>query len=224
MEEKFWKKNEKNRMLGFASLNFKDLLTKLRLHINTLSSIPQKQTQTTKGATTNVHESPPEVNRDESYARQVVKSPPSPHPERCHVCYGYHATVMCATLAKMAPDERVAKLMERDMCLSCIQHGHVVKRCPFPLSRCDICFKGHHTILHGRTYPDRPMPAPCMSANAEPSNPAVSQAAINTSNNANDNTNDYINNVIMTPTLEPVATTTTASLVPPQPAVGNPII
>ena len=165
MEEKFWKKNEKNRMLNLPPLEFKDLMTKLLLHINTLSSMggtsqqqTQTQTKTAKMAATNVHQSPPEVIKDESYARQVVTGPTLLQPEKCHVCNGHHPTVMCATLAKMAPDEKVEKLKERSMCLSCIQHGHIVKSCPFPLSRCEICGKGHHTILHGRTYSERPTP------------------------------------------------------------------
>ena len=221
MEEKFWKKNEKRRLLGESPLTFKDLLMKLQLHISTLSAMSgNAQSQTAKIAATNVQpsrpttrQSPPEVARNESYARRLVTSPPKQQQEKCHVCSGFHATVACATLAKLAADDKVEKLKQCGMCLSCIQHGHVVKQCPHPLSRCEVCFKGHHTILHGRTYKERPTPAPRrqLSATAASFDPA---AATNRNNNA-----------VAQPTLDPTATTTTAAAAAPdQSAAGNPII
>ena len=240
MREKFWKKDEKARMFGTPRMSFNDLKTRLQIKINTLNSMNTRaaETRTAKVAATNVTQpvpaprrSLPEASRNESYAGRVTKSPPLPQPTtRCAVCQGYHATVDCAMLAKLEADAKVKKLKDCSCCLSCINPGHIVKSCPFPLSRCQVCHGTHHTILHGRTYQSNPR----LSPDAQTFEPAAG----NNNNNRNRGGRPNNNNATQGPT-EPTlaaagastasaAQVSTAPSVPPpapqQSADGNPII
>ena len=182
MEEKFWHKEEKLKAKGQPSLTFQDLLERLQIYINVLTSMKKTPaSQTAKVASTNVANAKPEVRRSapvapnrESYAGSVTKSPPLPQPtERCVVCEGYHATVACATLAKLDADTKRKRLMDKRACLSCfLPNSHIAKKCPTP-AKCIICHRPHHTILHGCTYPQA---APRLSATATAFQPAADNA------------------------------------------------
>ena len=97
----------------------------------------------------------PKESPSPSYANVLSHSPPMQQSTiRCGICESFHNTVDCATLARIDADAKVKKLQEKRLCFHCLQHGHDAKLCPQKSStKCIICHKAHHTILHGRTYP-----------------------------------------------------------------------
>ena len=235
MEEKFWHKEEKQKAKGLPSLTFQNLLERLQIYINVLTSMKKTPaTQTAKVAATNVVNAKPEVRRSaheapnhESYARSVTKSPPLPQPtERCIVCEGYHATVACATLAKLDADSKRKRLMDKRACLSCFQpNSHIAKNCPTP-AKCIICHRSHHTILHGCTYPQA---APRLSATATSFEPASSGAA-STTNTSSTTTSRGVRVPSQAQAAAATAPTEAPEAPPaappaaPQTAAGNPVI
>ena len=69
---------------------------------------------------------------------------------RCNVCGSAHVTEKCASLLQLSADERVKKLYDHQVCYHCLEKHHIAKFCKNK-SKCGVCSKPHHTILHGRS-------------------------------------------------------------------------
>ena len=88
-----------------------------------------------------------------SFADKVANSPPQPQSTiKCAVCDSFHETEKCNVLAALLPDQKVAKLREKGLCMHCLKHGHIARDCT-EVPSCIQCHARHHTILHGRTPP-----------------------------------------------------------------------
>ena len=69
----------------------------------------------------------------------------------CVICAAPHATEKCPVLLRMQPDERVENLKKRGLCFGCLEGRHLLSECPNGRAKCQLCKKGHNTLLHGRT-------------------------------------------------------------------------
>ena len=154
----------------------------IQFRANLLNAAGSQKEQTAKVATVTTDQLPStstslqgnleSARPSSSYAERLINSPPMKQSTtRCGVCESYHATVECAALAKLHPDEKVKKLREHQLCFHCLQRGHEAKSCPADKPRCVVCHRPHNSILHGRSFPSA---VPHFSAQAASFQPASS--------------------------------------------------
>lgn len=68
-------------------------------------------------------------------------------PSKCKLCNSLeHQTYQCITLAKLSADERIKRVIEKRLCINCLNTGHRAKECR--ATACRRCSKKHNTILH----------------------------------------------------------------------------
>jgi len=76
-------------------------------------------------------------------AKRVVLTSAS---SQCKICQGAHQTFRCEDLIKLSPDDRKKCIIEKRLCINCLNIGHQVKECK--ASVCKKCSGRHNTILH----------------------------------------------------------------------------
>ena len=164
LREKFWERDEKARGRGEARMLFTDLLDMIQFRAGILNAAGNTEKTAVKVAATvtsdpasqtSPQSTAPKESPSPSYANVLSHNPPMQQLTiRYGICESFHNTVDCAILARIDADVKVKKLQEKRLCFHCLQHGHDAKLCPQKSStKCIICQKAHHTILHGRTYP-----------------------------------------------------------------------
>nr|XP_034182490.1 uncharacterized protein LOC117605359 [Osmia lignaria] len=72
------------------------------------------------------------------------KSPPA---RKCPGCSGTHGLGFCYKFKALSPAKRKERVQQLKACLSCLNVGHEVGRCPSK-QVCLACSKRHHTLLH----------------------------------------------------------------------------
>nr|XP_034195185.1 uncharacterized protein LOC117611359 [Osmia lignaria] len=72
------------------------------------------------------------------------KSPPA---RKCPGCSGTHGLGFCYKFKALSPAKRKERVQQLKACLSCLNVGHEVGKCPSK-QVCLACSKRHHTLLH----------------------------------------------------------------------------
>lgn len=65
---------------------------------------------------------------------------------KCPFCKGYHYLFQCSDFKRLAVDERFDSIKRLQLCINCLQKGHLAKRCQ--ASHCRKCGGKHNTLLH----------------------------------------------------------------------------
>lgn len=101
----------------------------------------------------------------------VVSSP------TCVFCTGRHSLSNCNEFLKLDNHGRFDFVKEKGLCILCFSNAHRVKTCR--ASRCSVCSRSHHTLLHFTKEKQLPMPTDV--DNAPPSNNMSSSNTVLTS-------------------------------------------
>ncbi|XP_039967620.1 uncharacterized protein LOC120779439 [Bactrocera tryoni] len=85
---------------------------------------------------------------------------------RCPLCRRPHRLSHRGIFKGIPPMQRQQVAQAHGYCLNCLATSHATQECPSH-NRCQICVRGHHTLLHRITRSDsRRPPAPRTSGNA----------------------------------------------------------
>ena len=71
--------------------------------------------------------------------------------KKCIFCKESHNVKNCEKFLALSVEDRNERLSGLGCCFKCLALGHIKKECKARLV-CDICQKGHHTLLHGLSY------------------------------------------------------------------------
>ncbi|CAL7932860.1 unnamed protein product [Xylocopa violacea] len=94
----------------------------------------------------------------------------------CPVCDAKHALFQCEKFKTLEALQKTKVVQDAQICFNCLEPGHRVKACT--RTRCKICDKKHHSLLHRPDiHPSRPMNS-CVSSKEE-SPPCVAHASNN---------------------------------------------
>lgn len=66
---------------------------------------------------------------------------------KCSFCNGEHANFTCSLFSKLSVHDRFKKVQDHHLCFNCLRPAHSFKSCG-QSSRCKVCSKPHHTLLH----------------------------------------------------------------------------
>ncbi|XP_055680312.1 uncharacterized protein LOC129788362 [Lutzomyia longipalpis] len=66
---------------------------------------------------------------------------------KCHKCGGAHPLYQCESFKALPVEERGRFVSKSSLCFNCIRGNHPSKKCTSQ-SRCRLCGKAHHTLLH----------------------------------------------------------------------------
>jgi len=75
--------------------------------------------------------------------KKIVLTSASP---QCKIYQGAHQTFRCKDLIKLSPDDRKKCIVEKRLCINCLNIRHQVKECK--ASACKKCSGRHNTILY----------------------------------------------------------------------------
>ena len=118
----------------------------------------QPQQHHKKPANINYTSAQPGNQTKKGYSNKT-KSPPKPQPKLsttpCPFCSTSHEVANCQLLGTKSVDQRVKMLMDKQLCFHCFQPNHTARTCE-NRPRCDTCNGRHATLLHGRTFEERP--------------------------------------------------------------------
>lgn len=67
-------------------------------------------------------------------------------PTQCYSCSGPHQLKVCPKFKELTPLQRYHEVKKQNLCLVCFNKRHQTKDCK--ASRCSICSKPHHLMLH----------------------------------------------------------------------------
>ncbi|XP_039304386.1 uncharacterized protein LOC113004841 [Solenopsis invicta] len=85
----------------------------------------------------------PKDNQEKKTGKKIVLAATS---LQCKICNEAHQVFRCNELLKLAPDERKKCIMEKRLCINCLNTGHQAKECR--ASTCKKCSGRHNTLLH----------------------------------------------------------------------------
>jgi hypothetical protein len=88
-------------------------------------------------------QSSPRENQEKKTGKKIILATTS---LQCKVCNEAHQVFRCNELLKLAPDERKKFIMEKRLCVNCLNSGHQAKECK--PSTCKKCSGRHNTLLH----------------------------------------------------------------------------
>lgn len=88
-------------------------------------------------------QSQPKSVQDKKGGKKVVLASTS---LKCRICDEAHPTFRCKELLKLKPDDCKKRIMEKKLCINCLNIGHQVKECK--ASTCKKCSGRHNTLLH----------------------------------------------------------------------------
>lgn len=78
-------------------------------------------------------------------SRRVVKSGTK---FECPSCKERHTLARCKTFSSLSLSNRIQIVVDRNLCFNCLSVNHRKKDCKSKGS-CRVCYKQHHTMLHG---------------------------------------------------------------------------
>jgi len=114
-------------------LKLADFIKFINEHCHTLRMINQNKPARIKQS----------VMPEKKGTKKVVLTSASP---QCKICQGAHQTFRCEDLIKLSPDDRKKCIVEKRLCINCLNIGHQAKECK--ASACKKCSGRHNTILH----------------------------------------------------------------------------
>lgn len=113
-----------------SSLESLEAINHISADINKNNRVPSSQLQSHNRGTTN--------------KRTSLVTTTSPE---CISCKGAHFINYCPAFKSLTVNNRYNKIKELKACVNCLKTNHSIQNCLSP-SRCKVCQKPHHSILH----------------------------------------------------------------------------
>lgn len=139
IEQRDWQNLIKNRTpQNMPKLS--EFMTFLTERCHTMKILEQSQTKTEKL-----------LNRDAKKSERKVALVSVIN--KCKICEGDHLVFRCGDLLKLPIAKRKQKLIDKKLCLNCLNAGHYARECKG--STCKKCDKKHNSIIHKEDQEER---------------------------------------------------------------------
>ena len=84
---------------------------------------------------------------------------------KCTICSIKHFFVDCPKFIEMSPQQRLEIIRKCNLCVRCLESGHILTKCPNQDFKCIQCGRPHHSMLHGAVWQNRPTKSTTLLAN-----------------------------------------------------------